>query len=94
MKEIKNPSEVRFSKMGMDEVTVLYHGEVLKPRWLTGLIPELGYDETITLEAIKNQFPYNGLMVIAERPLSGEIYRFGNYDNTTWHQVGTMEGYA
>lgn len=94
MKKIENPSEISFSKIGMENVIVLLHSEVLKPKWLTELIPGLGYDETITLDAIKNQFPYNGLMVIVERPLSGEIYRFGNYDDTTWHQVGTMDGYA
>lgn len=94
MKEIKDPEKIMFSQLGMDSVTVLLHGKVLEPKWLTMLVPDLGYDKVLSLSSIHNQFPENGVMVIHEKPLGGAIYRFGNYDDTTWHQIGAMDGYA
>lgn len=94
MKAIENPQEIVFSQLGMDNVIVLLHGKVLEPEWLMMLVPELGYDKVLSLSSIHNQFPERGVMVIHEKPLGGAIYRFGNYDDTTWHQIGTMDGYA
>ena len=34
------------------------------------------------------------ILVIAENPLSGDIYQYGNYNDDYWYQVGDMKGYA
>lgn len=93
MEKIDNPQEIYFSKMGMDTVLVILNDEVVNPKW-NREPHDVGVDETITLEDIQKQFPYPGLLVIAESPLSGAIYRCGNYSDMAWWQVGTMAGYA
>ena len=93
MEKINNPKEIFFSKMGMDTVLVILNDKVVNPKW-NRVTHDVGVDETITLDDIQRQFPYPGLLVIAESPLSGAIYRWGNYSDMAWWQVGTMEGYA
>ena len=34
------------------------------------------------------------ILVIAESYLDGKIYRYGNYLDDTWYEVGTMAGFA
>lgn len=34
------------------------------------------------------------ILVIAENPLNGSVYRYGNYDDNFWYHVGDMRGYA
>lgn len=67
---------------------------VLEPHWKSD-DPGLPGHETITLEDIALQFPDNGcLTVLAERPLEGHIYRYNNYGEKEWLEVGTTCGYA
>lgn len=67
---------------------------LLEPRWTTDVPDKPGY-ETITLEDIAAQFSENRcLTVIVEDPLEGHIYRYNNYGNQEWIEVGTTCGYA
>lgn len=67
---------------------------LLEPQWLTDDSNEPG-QETLTLGDIAAQFPANGcLTVIAEGPIEGNIYRYNNYGNREWLEVGTTCGYA
>lgn len=51
--------------------------------------------EYLTLADISEQFQGRCcLMVIAETPLSGHIYRYDNYGEKEWLEVGTTGGYA
>lgn len=66
----------------------------LEAQWKTDN-PGTQEHETITLEDIALQFPDNGcLTVLAESPLEGHIYRYNNYGNKEWLEIGTTCGYA
>lgn len=55
-------------------------------------------DETLSLEDIRNQVEaVHGkslILVIAVYPLGGKVYRYGNYEDCGWCEVGRMCGYA
>lgn len=34
------------------------------------------------------------ILVIAENPLSGYVFQYGNYDDIYWYVVGETKGYA
>lgn len=42
----------------------------------------------------KNGYSGGWITVIAETPLSGLVYRYGNHGETTWEFIGTTMGYA
>ena len=47
------------------------------------------------LEIAKEEGYTNGIvLVIAESYLDGKIYRYGNYSDDAWYEVGTMAGFA
>lgn len=54
-------------------------------------------DETLSLEDIRKQVEAahgkSLILVIAEYPLGGKVYQYGNYGDG-WCEVGKMHGYA
>ena len=98
MERIRNPEQVWFSFLGGDDLTVIIHNDEGKkqlffPVWQ----PTDNGDEMITLDSIRRQTEgIRGgmtIMVIAESPLNGYIYRYGNYGEF-WVQIGEVSGYA
>ena len=55
-------------------------------------------DHIVTLDMIRKQIEsrYGKILiiVIAESPLHGEIFRYGNYEDKRWGQIGKNCGYA
>lgn len=52
-------------------------------------------EEFITLKDIEKKAGKNSLiLVIAESPLGGVVYRYGNYRPKKWQVVGVLYGYA
>jgi hypothetical protein len=52
-------------------------------------------EEFITLKDIEKKASKNALiLVIAESPLGGVVYRYGNYRPEKWQVVGVLYGYA
>ena len=51
------------------------------------------YDDTITLEDIALRYPKVEI-VIHEEALSGEVYRYNNYGDKEWWEIGKTRGYA
>ena len=102
MKSIENPDEIKFYRMGGADIVIIVspkHTEssfnaLYNPTWSDF---EEG-DETLTLDAIFQQvnevYGDSLILVIAEYPLSGKIYRYGNYKGGGWIEVGTIDGYA
>ena len=85
---IKSPEKVEFSECILTIIS-------MKKGYF---IPEcereyLQEDEVTTLKDIAEDIP-DVKIVIAEGPLSGKIYRYGNHKANTWEKVGTMEGFA
>lgn len=80
-KEIKNPGEVFFSDI--DEIVmVICDGKVFKSY------------ESVSLEEIKKRCGFRrGIVVIAEGPFKGRIFRYGSYGQR-WDEIGSTCGYA
>lgn len=51
------------------------------------------HDDPITLKDIKESYP-SVRLVVAEYPLEGTVYKYGNHDTGKWEAIGTTEGYA
>lgn len=51
------------------------------------------YDEPISLEDIVQRYPTVNI-VIHEEALSGEVFRYNNYKDNEWWEVGRTRGYA
>ena len=67
---------------------------VLEPVWKK-YEPDDSPVEYLTLADISEQFQgHSCIMVIAESPLRGSIYRYNNYGEKEWLEVGTTCGYA
>ena len=45
-------------------------------------------------EAKEKGYKNGTILVISESYLSGEIYRYNNYNQKEWYQVGSMVGFA
>mgnify|MGYP003297177426 CR=1 FL=1 len=68
------------NKKGYISVRVIYLGEE--------------YSEPMTLTGIRERFnDERKILVIAEKPLKGHIYRFGNHGQY-WEYIGDTTGYA
>jgi hypothetical protein len=57
------------------------------------------YDEPLTLEKvieIAKIYGYEAglILLICEYAFNGFVYKYGNYNNGKWYQVGTTCGYA
>ena len=98
-----NAEETYFNSMS-DTVIVLCSNEniaeeglkhiILEPVWKK-YAPDDCHVEYLTLADISEQFQgHSCLMVIAESPLEGHVYRYNNYDEKEWVEVGTTCGYA
>ena len=51
------------------------------------------FDEPIKLSDIRRRFP-DASIVIFEDYLRGDIYRYGNHNDSEWERVGTTVGFA
>lgn len=49
--------------------------------------------EEVLQEAKRNGYAEGRIILIAESPLSGKVYQYGNYGNY-WVEHGTTRGYA
>lgn len=84
---IKSPEKVEFSECILTVITARNEFERECDRVF------LFEDEFTTLKDIADDYP-DVRILIAEGPLSGKIYRYGNHKANTWEKVGTMEGFA
>lgn len=82
MKKITNPNEIQI----YDLITIVYTDYDGKP------IAEEIISNDMTLGDI-DIHKAKSIIVIAESPLHGEIYRYGN-SSDYWEQIGTTCGYA
>lgn len=96
--QIQHPEQGLFSFLGGDDITVIIHKDIgekqlFSPDWQ----PCDNGDEMLTLDYIRKQVEdIHGrtiIMVIAENPLNGYVYRYGNYGDF-WVQIGSVRGYA
>ncbi|MGO5231697.1 hypothetical protein ACTQ1U_11660 [Thermoguttaceae bacterium LCP21S3_D4] len=84
-----------------DIIRVFFHSENETFKCLE-LMPTEEEKETLTFEDIYNLAKKNGLaeddmyiLMIAENPLSGKVYKHGNYKPwNTWYECGETEGFA
>lgn len=82
-------------------IKVFFHSENETCKCLE-LMPTEEEKETLTFEDIYNLAKKNGLaeddmyiLMIAENPLSGKVYKHGNYKPwNTWYECGETEGFA
>ena len=107
MKEIENPSEVVICRFDGVDAAGVYVGTMDN---LQCVNDELNWREdksagdvafgpyyVLTLDEIAEQLEwktYSMITVIVEGPMSGAIYRYGNYSDKQWWQVGDLDGYA
>lgn len=57
------------------------------------------FDEPMTFgdildKCIENGYEGGTILLITESYLSGTIYRYGNYGDDLWYEVGNMVGFA
>lgn len=103
MKKITNPSEFEICPFDGMTTSRVYLGGVadLKKVILTWRTDEKRNEVkgikfyVLTLKEIADQLREKTdlITVIVQRPLSGEIYQWGNYGDEWW-QIGTLDGYA
>ncbi|MCO7172534.1 hypothetical protein NIA70_10250 [[Clostridium] scindens] len=98
LEQIRHPEREWFSFLGGDDLTVIIHkdaGEkqLFFPDWQSC---DNG-DGMLTLDSIRKQVEdIHGrtiIVVMAENPLNGYVYRYGNYGDF-WVQIGSVRGYA
>ena len=89
-----NPKEITFSGLGQEIITVIIEAGI-KPYCYKSYLDD---DKSITLKDIedraKKEFKHVVLItVLAESPLSGAVYQYGNYGGY-WTKIGDLIGYA
>ena len=103
MEKITNPSEFEICPFDGINVSRVYLGGVTDLEkviltWRTDKerseMMEIKY-YVLTLKEIADRLREKTdlITVIVQRPLSGEIYQWGNYGDEWW-QIGTLDGYA
>lgn len=95
--ELQDPQEYYDVPEKIDDNFVLEYDiiHVIGNNVCKTLIHNPVYDEPITLGDCEDMLllvPYP-IIVIAENPLDGAIFRFGNH-TMDWEQIGTTAGYA
>lgn len=99
MKIISNASAEVFCLMGGASVIIIVSPKqsgskkvLFEPTW------QKNQEETLSLEDIRIQveqrYGKSLIMVIAEYPLRGSVYLYGNYEGAGWIEIGTLSGYA
>ncbi|MBA4697811.1 MAG: hypothetical protein H2212_00105 [Ruminococcus sp.] len=98
MKIIDNPEEIYFSELGGADVTVIFYMDDEKKLFNSLEWKSIEPDHIVTLDMIREQiedkYGKNLIVVIAEYPLRGEIFRYGNYEDNRWVRIGKVCGYA
>lgn len=106
MKRIENPKEFEIAQFDGVNSAAVYIGSMTdlvkvteKLKWREDKeIGALVYEPylVLTLDEIAVQLgsKYPLVTVIIEGPLSGAIFRYGNYDDDSWWQIGDLDGYA
>lgn len=103
MKKITNPSEFEICPFDGNTVSRVYLGGVadLEKVILTWRTDKERSEMmgirylVLTLKELADRLGEKAdlITVIVQRPLSGEIYQWGNYGDEWW-QIGTLDGYA
>lgn len=98
MKSIENPEDVKCYMIIANIIVIVSPDDTESPfNVIFNPILEQN-DEILNLDDIFHQvnniYKAATILVIAEYPLRGNIYRYGNYEEAGWIEVGTMEGYA
>ena len=101
METVKNAKNVVFSKVSGVALIILtkcYEDETSIHRVFTPEWREINGNQVLSLDDIREQAEKQlnkaVITVIAEYPLRGTIYRFGNYDRVDWVKIGSLDGYA
>ena len=94
--EIEKLKQVDGNATGIwDGIAYIIWGEKGKTVYITAMGDDS--DRFFTLSDCLAEIGYNGeggLIVILEDALSGKVYRYGNYADCEWYEVGTTMGYA
>ena len=92
------PKEITFSGLSQEIVTIIVQSTRNEKAKLHGCKLYLDDENTMTLQDIedkaKKDFKNLSLItVLVSRPLSGEVYEYGNYGDY-WVKTGDLIGYA
>lgn len=76
-----------------EDIKVIFDEKVIH------IMQDFEYDEPLTFGDILEKCRESGytvgtILLIAESYLSGTIYRYGNYGDDLWYEVGSMVGFA
>ena len=87
-----NAKEIGFFAV-VDNVLVIADGKAIPFEWKN---KDNEHGGNISLYDLQEQLEgkYRHFMVIHENPMRGSVYRFNNYGEKEWLEVGTMCGYA
>lgn len=88
MKQIKGTDKIGYA----DVIHIVFSDKCVK-KYLHGK-NSLDYTfNEIMKDACKKGYTDGTILVIAESPLDGKVYRYGNYGKW-WDEVGCTQGYA
>lgn len=76
-----------------EDIKVIFDEKVIH------IMQDFEYDEPLTFgdileKCIESGYTVGTILLIAESYLSGTIYRYGNYGDDLWYEVGSMVGFA
>ena len=76
-----------------EDIKVIFDEKVIH------IMQDFEYDEPLTFgdileKCIESGYAVGTILLIAESYLSGTIYRYGNYGDDLWYEVGSMVGFA
>lgn len=76
-----------------EDIKVIFDEKVIH------IMQDFEYDEPLTFgdileKCIESGYTVGTILLIAESYLSGTIYRYGNYGDDLWYEVGSMVGFT
>lgn len=76
-----------------EDIKVIFDEKVIN------IMQDFEFDEPMTFgdileKCIENGYEGGTILLITESYLDGTIYRYGNYGDDLWYEVGNMVGFA
>ena len=65
----------------------------LEPDYKNNCMKGLTLNDCLKI-AKENGYTRGTIMILSESFLNGEVYRYGNYLNNKWYQIGKLAGFA
>ena len=87
------------SKHKNDEQILTEDIKVIFDEKVINIMQDFEFDEPMTFgdileKSIENGYVDGTILLITESYLKGTIYRYGNYRDDLWYEVGNMVGFA